>query len=86
MICYIRKICFSYSQSRNYRVRQGTRRVRPPPALMQQRAPLPHTCLLENGFFGIKLFLCSNHIKTNNNSCSRRNLVQPLQKICSELS
>ena len=26
--------------------------------------PTSHTCLLENGFFGIKLFLCSNHIRT----------------------
>ena len=37
--------------------------------------------------FGIKLFLCSNHIRTRtNNSCSRRNLVQPLQKFCFEFN
>ena len=30
---------YVHDQSRNYRVRQGTRRVRAPSALMQQRAP-----------------------------------------------
>ena len=46
-------------------VRQGTPRVRVPPCLdATEGPPTSHTCLLENGFFGIKLFLCSNYIRT----------------------
>ena len=46
------------------KVRQGTRRARTPPALMQQRAPYFTYLPIGKWFFGIKLFLCSNHIRT----------------------
>ena len=75
----------SNKQSRNYAkvgARTGT------PCLdSTEGLPTSHTCLLENGFCGIKLFLCSNHIRTQtNNSCARRNPIQPLQKFCFEFN